>query len=64
MFVRLTTETLTGIPSIVYGLFLQESKYWEKFTEKEIIPQNNGYAAPSIPSVHIIAKKELWQTKH
>lgn len=24
------------------GLFLQESKYWEKFTEKEIIPQNNS----------------------
>lgn len=23
------------------GLFLQESKYWEKFTEKEIISQNN-----------------------
>lgn len=23
------------------GLFLQESKYWEKFTEKEIIPQKN-----------------------
>lgn len=23
------------------GVFLQESKYWEKFTEKEIIPQNN-----------------------
>lgn len=24
------------------GLFLQESKYWEKFTEKEIISQNNS----------------------
>ena len=24
------------------GVFLQESKYWEKFTEIEIIPQNNN----------------------
>ena len=24
------------------GVFLQESKYWEKFTEKKIIPQNNN----------------------
>ena len=24
------------------GVFLQESKYWEKFIEKEIIPQNNN----------------------
>lgn len=23
------------------GVFLQEAKYWEKFTQKEIIPQNN-----------------------
>lgn len=31
-----------GNMELTNGLFLQESKYWEKFTEKVIIQQNNS----------------------